>query len=108
MIEILPDPGELARAVADHFVARAAESIAARGRFTVALAGGSTPRAAYLLLATDAFARRVDWARVQVLWGDERCVPPIRSAEQLSNGPGSLARPDTHSPEQHPPNPRGR
>ncbi|MEO7986911.1 MAG: 6-phosphogluconolactonase, partial [Gemmatimonadales bacterium] len=52
------------------------EAIAASGRFTVALAGGSTPRAAYLLLATDAFARRVDWARVQVLWGDERCVPP--------------------------------
>ena len=76
MIEVLPDPGELARAVADHFVARAAESIAASGRFTVALAGGSTPRATYLLLATDAFARRVDWARVQVLWGDERCVPP--------------------------------
>lgn len=75
-IEVFSDPDGLARAVVDQFAARAAEAIAARGRFTVALAGGSTPRAAYLLLATDAFARRVDWARVQVLWGDERCVPP--------------------------------
>jgi 6-phosphogluconolactonase len=42
----------------------------------VALAGGSTPRAAYALLATEEFAARVDWSRVHVLWGDERCVPP--------------------------------
>jgi 6-phosphogluconolactonase len=75
-IEVFPDPDRLARAVAEHFAARAAEAVAAGGRFTVALAGGSTPRAAYLLLATDAFARRIDWARVHVLWGDERCVPP--------------------------------
>ncbi len=76
MIEVFPDPDGLARAVAEHVAARAAEVIAASGRFTVALAGGSTPKAAYRLLATDAFARRVDWARVHVLWSDERCVPP--------------------------------
>jgi len=37
----------------------------------VALAGGSTPRAAYALLATEEFAARVDWSRVHVFWGDE-------------------------------------
>jgi len=42
----------------------------------VALSGGSTPRATYTLLASDEFAARVDWPRVHVLWGDERCVPP--------------------------------
>jgi len=42
----------------------------------VALAGGSTPRATYALLATEEFAARVDWPRVHVFWGDERCVPP--------------------------------
>jgi 6-phosphogluconolactonase len=86
MIEILANPDALARAVAKRFAARAAEAIAERGRFTVALAGGSTPHAAYQRLASDAFARRVDWARVHVLWGDERCVPPDdpRSNYQLA------------------------
>jgi 6-phosphogluconolactonase len=71
-----PDAGALAREAAHRFVARAQEAVAARGRFLVALAGGSTPRGAYELLAGDVFAPRVDWARVHVFWGDERCVPP--------------------------------
>jgi 6-phosphogluconolactonase len=75
-LEVHADPTSLARAAAEHFVAQAAEAIAARSRFLVALAGGSTPRATYALLATDAFASRIDWSRVCVFWGDERCVPP--------------------------------
>jgi 6-phosphogluconolactonase len=75
-IETYPDADRLARAAAEHFVALAAEAIAARGLFTVALSGGSTPRAAYALLASDEFAAQVDWPRVHVFWGDERCVPP--------------------------------
>jgi 6-phosphogluconolactonase len=74
-VEIYPDAGHLAHAVADHFVALAREAIATNGRFAVALAGGSTPRAAYALLATDEFSSRVDWSLVHVFWGDERCVP---------------------------------
>jgi len=76
MIESFPTPERLAEAVARHIVARATDAISATGRFTLALAGGSTPRAVYALLATPAFAPRVDWGLVQVLWGDERCVPP--------------------------------
>ena len=76
MIEIFPTPEALADAVARHIVARAAGAIAGTGRFTLALAGGSTPRAAYTLLASPAYASRVDWGLVQVIWGDERCVPP--------------------------------
>ena len=53
-----------------------ADSIAARGRFTVALAGGSTPAALYRLLASPPFADGIDWSRWHVFWGDERCVPP--------------------------------
>ncbi len=75
-VGICADAAGLARAVAERFVALAGEAVAARGRFVVALAGGRTPRAAYALLATDPFASRVDWARVHVFWGDERCVPP--------------------------------
>ena len=47
-----------------------------RGEFIVALSGGQTPRRLYALLATPPFAARVDWSRVQVCWGDERCAPP--------------------------------
>lgn len=71
-----PDAASLARTAAEHFVTLAEEAIAARGRFAVALSGGSTPRATYALLATEEFATRVDWSHVHVFWGDERCVPP--------------------------------
>lgn len=63
-------------ATAEALVAAAAEAIAARGRFLLVLSGGSTPKALYQLLATPAFAGRIDWARTEVFWGDERCVPP--------------------------------
>jgi 6-phosphogluconolactonase len=74
-IEIYRDAERLAQAVADHFVRLARQAVANNGRFAVALAGGSTPRAAYTLLARDEFATRVDWSLVHVFWGDERCVP---------------------------------
>jgi 6-phosphogluconolactonase len=75
-VEVYPYAQRVANAAADHFVTLAREAMASRGRFAVALAGGSTPKAAYSLLATNEFARRVDWSRVHVFWGDERCVPP--------------------------------
>jgi 6-phosphogluconolactonase len=49
----------------------ATNTIAIRGRFRIALAGGSTPRALYPHLSTG-----VDWARTEVFFGDERAVPP--------------------------------
>jgi 6-phosphogluconolactonase len=73
---VYPDGPSLAQAAAERFVALAAEAIAIRDQFTVALSGGSTPRATYALLASDSFAPRVDWSRVHAFWGDERCVPP--------------------------------
>jgi 6-phosphogluconolactonase len=76
LIEIFPTPETLADAVARHIVVRADGAIATAGRFTLALSGGATPRETYARLATDDFARWVDWERVHVLWGDERCVPP--------------------------------
>lgn len=75
-IEVSRDPAALALAVARHVVARASAAIAARGRFLLVLAGGSTPRAAYAALASDEFAPGIEWPRVHVLWGDERCVLP--------------------------------
>lgn len=75
-VAVLPTREALIESAAHRFVAAAEEAIEASGRFVVALSGGSTPRGLYALLATDAYASRVDWSRVHVLWGDERCVPP--------------------------------
>lgn len=58
------------------FVARARRASAERGRFNVALAGGGTPRGLYQRLAALPAGEAPDWARVQVFFGDERCVPP--------------------------------
>jgi 6-phosphogluconolactonase len=76
MIQTFPTPDALADAVARHIVSCAGEAISIAGRFTFALAGGSTPRAAYSRLATRDSRLKVDWQRTHVLWGDERCVPP--------------------------------
>lgn len=73
---IAPDVDCLAREAAARLVALAAEALAARGRFVVALSGGSTPRPTYALLAEEPLADQVDWPYVHVFWGDERCVPP--------------------------------
>jgi 6-phosphogluconolactonase len=68
-------PEELAGAAARDFATRAKEAIDERGRFAVALAGGSTPNATYEVLARD-YANELDWSRVHVFFGDERTVPP--------------------------------
>src|SRR5581483_7952051 len=71
-LQVLDDAASCARETADRFVRAAEAAIRARGRFSVSLAGGSTPKAAYQLLRE----RALDWARVDVWFGDERCVPP--------------------------------
>ncbi len=68
-------PEELAGAAARDFTARAEEAIGERGRFAVALAGGSTPKATYEALARD-YADRLDWSKVHAFFGDERTVTP--------------------------------
>ncbi len=80
------------RAAADRVVGSAAAAIAARGRFDWALAGGSTPEQLYRLLASDAYAARVDWARVHVFFGDERCVPPDHADSNYRMAQHSLLR----------------
>ncbi len=74
--EVYPDAASLAQAAAKQFTVLAAQAIDERGCFFVALAGGSTPRATYALLATRTYVARVHWPKVHVFWGDERCVPP--------------------------------
>ena len=75
-IIVCRDADELNRRAAAQFVALANDAIARSGRFAVALSGGLTPKALYSLLASSDYRKRVDWLRVHLLWGDERCVPP--------------------------------
>lgn len=72
------DAEAVARAAAEEIVAAAARAIDERGRFTVALAGGSTPRRTYELLADPDAPRRarLRWDAIHVFFGDERHVPP--------------------------------
>jgi 6-phosphogluconolactonase len=76
VVEIYSDVDALVRAAADRVIELARGAIAAHHQFTVALAGGSTPRPVYELLASAPFASRTDWSRWHVFWSDERCVPP--------------------------------
>jgi 6-phosphogluconolactonase len=67
------DPEELARVAAERVIVAARGAITARGACRLALAGGSTPKRLYALLAAEPAA--IDWSRVELFWGDERVVP---------------------------------
>jgi 6-phosphogluconolactonase len=73
---VFPNPAALARAAADDFLRRASDAVDARGRFTVALSGGTTPRRLYEILAGDPYRSGVPWAKIHFFWGDERHGPP--------------------------------
>ncbi|MGD0695090.1 MAG: 6-phosphogluconolactonase [Terriglobia bacterium] len=76
-IQLLPSSEALYRAAAAEFVKAADEAVRAKGLFTVALSGGSTPAGMYSLLASDpAFRDQVQWGKAYFFWGDERLVPP--------------------------------
>lgn len=51
-------------------------ALARRGLSTLVLAGGGTPRRLYERLAQEPYRQRIDWPKVALFWGDERCVPP--------------------------------
>lgn len=73
---IFASASELATGAANFIAACAQEAIATRGRFDVALSGGSTPLSAYARLAAPPLRDTVDWQSVHLFWSDERCVPP--------------------------------
>ena len=78
-IRVLPDPPAVARAAADLVVEHARRAHDVQDTFALCLAGGSTPRAAYELLASDEYRPKIEWNRVEIFFGDERCVPPGHS-----------------------------
>jgi 6-phosphogluconolactonase len=74
-IRRLTTPQELFEAAAEEVIRCAKEAVAARGRFTIALSGGSTPKNLFALLATNA-RTSLPWDKTFFFWGDERHVPP--------------------------------
>ena len=75
-LQTFADAEAVSQAAAREFVRCAAAVIAERGRFTVALSGGSTPKRLYQLLAEAPHKGAVDWGKLEIFWGDERSVPP--------------------------------
>lgn len=79
-IQRFDDRETLSQAAAELFAATAEQAIASRGRFSVLLSGGETPRCTYELLAQEPFRSRIPWQGVHLFWGDERCVPATHPA----------------------------
>jgi len=73
-VRVYANPQAVAQAAAELFVTVFEQSVRERGRFLVSLSGGSTPKKTFELLASPAFAARVDWNLVELFWGDERYV----------------------------------
>jgi 6-phosphogluconolactonase len=71
-MRIFSDAQMLVQAAVQSFLVQAQEAILSRGKFCVALAGGSTPKQIYQLLA----AQDLPWQQIHLFWGDERCVLP--------------------------------
>jgi len=76
MLQVYTDAEALARAAAQLLVSESQAASRVRGRFSVALSGGQTPKRTFELLAQPPFRDQVPWGHVHVFWGDERCVPP--------------------------------
>jgi len=97
---VVPDARALARRAAERIVEWTRAAVAERGRCSVALAGGGTPRATYEVLGTSALAAALPWGAIDWYFGDERAVPPdhpesnyraVREA-LFANRPESLER----------------
>ncbi len=99
-IRISADLEALSTAAASRWVALAAEAIAARGEFHVALSGGATPRRLYERLAAAPFAREIDWSCVHIYFTDERCVPPDHQDSNFHMASEALLRHVLIPPEQ--------
>ncbi|MGC8492281.1 MAG: 6-phosphogluconolactonase [Syntrophobacteraceae bacterium] len=75
-ISVYPDSESLIAGAADLIVESAEKAVKERGRFTLALSGGETPQPLYERLAAPGYRERIDWSKVLIFFGDERCVPP--------------------------------
>lgn len=77
IVRVSRDADAFADAAAAFFIESAIASVAEQGTCSIALSGGSTPRAVFARLAGDEAARlKVSWRQIDWWWSDERAVPP--------------------------------
>lgn len=75
MLQIFENLSELSRAAAQFICDASKKNISEKGNFSLVLSGGETPRTTYALLAEEFFKEQIEWNRVKLFFGDERCVP---------------------------------
>jgi 6-phosphogluconolactonase len=76
-IKVLPDAKTLTEEAARRIIASVEEKINDNQHiFSLVLSGGNTPKALYELLASDEYRSEINWSKVEIYFGDERCVPP--------------------------------
>jgi 6-phosphogluconolactonase len=75
-IHIFPDAAAIAKRASELFLDAAKSAVVARGSFSVALAGGSTPKTLYALLASEPLRSQLPWEKIQIFFGDERHAGP--------------------------------
>jgi 6-phosphogluconolactonase len=100
--EVVADAGALAAAAAERFTQAAEKAAAQRGRVRIAISGGSTPKAAFALLAdaSQPWRARMPWEKLELFWVDERCVPPDHPDSNYGMTRGALLDKVPLKPEQ--------
>lgn len=96
---IAADAEELNKLAAAKFVSLARDAITKKGKFTIALAGGSTPKGLYKLLATAKFRALLDWSKVYFFFGDERMVSSVADESNYRMANENLLQPLGIKPE---------
>jgi len=99
-VRILPDGKAIAARAAQIFVDSANASVKERGIFIVALAGGSTPKALYGLLAAEPFRLQLPWDKIGFFFGDERHVPPDHQDSNFRMASEAMLSKTTIAPSQ--------
>jgi 6-phosphogluconolactonase len=74
-LHVYKNPDELSHAVAKWIADIIAATLKHQDRFTIALSGGSTPKALHKILAASPYQEQIDWSKLHIFWGDERAVP---------------------------------
>ena len=99
-IRIHSDNQAVAEAAAAFVLEVGKEAIRTKGRFLIALSGGTTPETLYRVLASPAFANRFDWSRATFFFSDERCVPSDDSRSNYALAKKVLFAPLNITPSQ--------
>src|SRR5438132_11662696 len=99
-VRILEDAAAIAKRAAEELIKSASAAAKANGSFSVCLAGGSTPKALYSLLVSDALLGQLPWDKMQLFFGDERHVEPTHPDSNFRMATETLISRAPLNPEQ--------